>query len=65
MSERWEHRSLEWIHRVREDHYADEAGKPLEEVEPQLSPAAAALARRLNLESVRASEVSLRRRKSA
>lgn len=58
----WEYASLDWIHRARQAHYVEEKGRPLTEIKPRLSPQAAAVARRLRLKRVRASDLSRGRR---
>jgi hypothetical protein len=62
--EKWEHGSLEWIHRARADIYRTEKKRPLTEISPQLSTNAAALARRLKLKTIRAAELPKRRRRT-
>jgi hypothetical protein len=55
--EKWDYASLEWIHSARAQIYNAER-KPLTQITPRLSPDAAALARRLNLKTIRATERS-------
>jgi hypothetical protein len=59
--EKWDYTSLEWIHRARAQIYKAEKKQALTEITPQLSPDAAALARRLKLKVVRATELPKRR----
>ena len=59
--EKWDYASLEWIHRARAQIYKAEKKQPLTEIAPRLSPNAAALARRLKLKIVRATELPKRR----
>lgn len=60
--ERWEYPSLEWIHRVRAQIYEKERGRPLMEIPSRLSRGAAAIAKRLNLRTIHAQELPIRRR---
>jgi hypothetical protein len=59
--EKWDHASLEWIHRARVDIYRTEKKRSLTEIAPRLSPNAAALARRLKLKTIRAEGLPKRR----
>jgi len=59
--EKWDYASLEWIHRARAEIYQAEKKRPLAELTPQLSREAAALARRLKLKMIRASQLPKRR----
>jgi len=54
--EKWDYASLEWIHRARAQIYKAEKKRPLTELAPRLSPEARALARRLSLKTIRATE---------
>ncbi|OGQ78939.1 MAG: hypothetical protein A3G40_07105 [Deltaproteobacteria bacterium RIFCSPLOWO2_12_FULL_57_22] len=54
--EKWDYASLEWIHRARAQIYKAEKKRPLIELAPRLSPEARALARRLSLKTIRATE---------
>ena len=60
----WEYTSLEWIHHVRARIYEKEKGRPLTELTPKLSRQAAAIARRLNLKTIRAADLPIRRRRT-
>jgi len=62
--EKWDYDSLEWIHRARAQIYQAEMKRSLTQVTPQLSPGAAALARRLKLKMVRATELPKRRKQT-
>ncbi len=62
--EKWDFDSLEWIHRARAQIYKAERKRSLTEVTPYLSPEAAALARRLKLKIVRATELPKRRKQT-
>ncbi|MEE9568855.1 MAG: hypothetical protein V3W37_05660 [Candidatus Binatia bacterium] len=59
--EKWDYVSLEWIHKARVHIYKAEKKRPLTELTPRLSPGAAAMARRLKLKMVRATELPKRR----
>ena len=59
--EKWDYPSLEWIHRARAQIYKAEKKQPLTEIAPRLSTGAGALARRLKLKTIRASELPKRR----
>lgn len=59
--EKWDYPSLEWIHRARAQIYKAEKKQPLTEITPRPSPGAAALARRLKLKTIRATELPKRR----
>lgn len=59
--ERWDHASLEWIHRARAQIYEEEKGRPLTELTPGPSRAAAAIAHRLKLRTIAATELPMRR----
>jgi len=54
--EKWDYASLEWIHRARAQIYNAEKKQALTELAPRLSPEARALARRLRLKTIRATE---------
>ncbi|MGH7846556.1 MAG: hypothetical protein ACREQW_15495 [Candidatus Binatia bacterium] len=62
--EKWNYPSLEWIHRARADIYKAEKKRSLTEIAPRLSPNAAALARCLKLKTIRAAELTKRRRRT-
>ncbi len=62
--EKWDHASLEWIHRARAEIYKAEKKQPLAEIIPRLSPGATALARRLKLKMIRAADLRRRRREA-
>ncbi len=55
--EHWEYESLRWIHEARAKIYEREKGIPLTELKPSLSPAAAAMVRRLGLKRMSPSEL--------
>jgi len=59
--ENWDYASLEWIHRARAEIYKTEKKQPLTKIDPRLSPNAAALARRLKLNVLRATGLPKRR----
>ena len=59
--EKWDYASLEWIHRARAQIYKVEKKRPLTELAPCLSPEARALAGRLRLKTIRATELPKRR----
>ena len=62
--EKWDYASLEWIHRAREQIYQAENRRPLGELTPKLSRGGAAIARRLNLKTIHAAELPIRRRRT-
>ncbi|MFQ5902933.1 MAG: hypothetical protein ACE5JO_04515 [Candidatus Binatia bacterium] len=62
--EKWDHASLEWIHRARAQIYEAEKRRPLNEITPRLSPDAAAITQRLNLKRIPVADLPKRRRQT-
>lgn len=62
--ERWDHASLEWIHRARAQIYEEEKGRPLTEMVARLSSRARPIAQRLKLKTIRAGDLPIRRRRT-
>jgi hypothetical protein len=56
--------SLEWIHGARALIYEREKGRPLTETPVDLSRSATAMAKRLDLKTIRAEELPIRRRRT-
>lgn len=50
--EKWSHRSLEWIHKVREQNYERTRGKELEKVAKETLKDAEGLIKSLNLKLI-------------
>ena len=63
-AEQWGHESLEWIHRIRAQIHEREKGRPLTEIPAGLSRSVTAMAKRLDLKTIRAEELPIRRRRT-
>ncbi len=62
--EQWDHASLAWIHEARARIYQAEARRSLQEIKPGLSARAVGMARRLDLKTIHAEELPVRRRRA-